>query len=98
VAGEVVHLYATGLGAVTPPLATGAVTPSGTLYRANVPLTCSIGDQPAEVLFAGLAPGTVGVNQVDIRVPAGLSGWQNVFCNAAWGRIPVGMRQTPPHR
>jgi uncharacterized protein (TIGR03437 family) len=97
-AGEVVHLYATGLGAVTPALATGAVTPAGTLYRANVPLTCSVGGQAAEVLFAGLAPATVGVNQVDVRVPAGLSGWQNVFCNAAWGRIPVGARQAPPHR
>jgi uncharacterized protein (TIGR03437 family) len=97
-AGGVVHLYATGLGAVSPPLATGAVTPPGTLYRAQAPLSCTVGAQPAEVLFAGLAPGGVGVDQLDLRVPPGLTGWQIVVCGGAWGQIPVGVRQAPPHR
>ena len=74
--GEIVHFYFTGLGAVAPPIATGAVTPVGTtLYRVQTPLTCQFrlagSNQtfPADILFAGLAPGTVGVEQVDMRVP-----------------------------
>ena len=72
--GEVVHLYLTGLGAVAPSIATGATTPVGTLYRLQTPLTCLFRQDaqefPADVLFVGLAPGMVGVEQMDVRVPA----------------------------
>jgi uncharacterized protein (TIGR03437 family) len=71
--GEIVHLYFTGLGAVAPPVATGAVTPVGTLYQLQTPLTCGFSQGstffPADILFAGLAPETIGVEQVDMRVP-----------------------------
>jgi len=37
---------------------------------AAVAVTATIGGQPANVLLAGLAPGLVGVDQLDLRVPA----------------------------
>ncbi len=36
-------------------------------------VTVTIGGARAEVLFAGLAPGLVGVYQVDVRVPEGMA-------------------------
>jgi uncharacterized protein (TIGR03437 family) len=73
--GEIVHLYFTGLGAVAPAIATGAVTPVGTLYQLQTPpLTCQFIQGKnmfaAKILFAGLAPGMIGVEQVDMQVPA----------------------------
>jgi uncharacterized protein (TIGR03437 family) len=72
--GEIVHLYATGLGAVAPSIATGAVTPVGTLYVIQTPLTCDFrqGAQtfPADIIFDGLAPEMIGIEQVDVRIPA----------------------------
>ncbi len=88
-AGEVVHFYLTGLGPVSPPVATGAITPADVLHRVTTPLSCSLyeprsGGAAAEanVLFAGLAPGMIGVDQVDIAIPAGLSGPVTITCQA----------------
>jgi uncharacterized protein (TIGR03437 family) len=67
--GEVVLIYCTGLGAVNPPLLSGTATPSnGTLYTASTP-TVSIGGSNAFVSFAGLAPGFVGLYQINAVVP-----------------------------
>ncbi len=66
--GEVIHLYATGLGPVTQPQQTG-VPASG-----PVPLVeqrpCTDG---STLLYAGLAPGLIGYYQVDARLPASLT-------------------------
>ncbi len=71
--GEIVHFYVTGLGAVSPLIATGAVTPVGTLYPLARPPVCTVHykypSEPADILFVGLAPGTIGVEQMDVRVP-----------------------------
>ena len=77
--GEVLHLYFTGLGAVTPSIATGAVTPSGVLYGLKTKFSCTfplLGFPPlyAAIYFAGLAPGMIGVDQVDLQLPNQLSG------------------------
>lgn len=70
--GEYVHLYATGLGPVTPRVATGAVSPDVPLARASIACQWNLngGPRPAEVLFAGLAPGLIGYYQLTVRVPA----------------------------
>ncbi len=69
--GEVVLIYCTGLGAVNPTLASGTATPSnGTLYNAATVPTVSIGGSNAVVSFAGLAPGFVGLYQVNAVVPS----------------------------
>jgi enamine deaminase RidA (YjgF/YER057c/UK114 family) len=78
--GEIIHLYASGLGPVTPQLPDGAVAPASPLSRTVNPVTCgAMGASgsmiPLAVLFAGLAPGQTGVFQLDVELlgslPAG---------------------------
>ncbi len=70
-AGEVVVLYCTGLGAVTPAGSTGALASSTTLSYTDITPTVSIGGTQANVAFSGLAPGLVGLYQINLTVPAG---------------------------
>jgi uncharacterized protein (TIGR03437 family) len=67
--GEFVSLYCTGLGAVTnrPPL--GGSSPSGPLASTTATPTVTVGDVNATVSFSGLAPGYVGLYQVNVRIP-----------------------------
>jgi uncharacterized protein (TIGR03437 family) len=66
----VVLIYCTGLGAVTNQPPTGWPAPSDPLARTIEP-TVTIGGVPATVQFSGLAPGYVGLYQVNAQVPAG---------------------------
>jgi adhesin/invasin len=47
--------------------------------------TAAIVGQSAEVLFAGLAPGYVGVGQVDVVVPSGLPAGEHMLVIAIGG-------------
>ncbi len=71
--GEVVIVWATGLGATNanPPVATGEASPSPPNPPARVveAVTAFAGGVPATVEFAGLTPGLVGLYQVNVRVP-----------------------------
>jgi uncharacterized protein (TIGR03437 family) len=68
--GGYVSVYCTGLGAVTDPPATGlAASTSGALSTTLTMPNVTIGSIPAEVSFSGLAPGLVGVYQVNVKVP-----------------------------
>jgi len=74
--GEVLHLYGTGLGSVTPTVETGLLAPSDPLARVVTPVTCSTyaadsSQLDVPVLYAGLAPGLVGYYQLSIRIPVG---------------------------
>lgn len=71
-AGDVLILYATGLGAVNPTVANGANSVDQ-LRRTNVTPSVTIGGVQAQVLFSGLTPQFTGVNQVNIVVPAGVT-------------------------
>jgi uncharacterized protein (TIGR03437 family) len=73
VAGEYVQIYCTGLGAVTPPVATGAAAPSNPVSIANNSVAVYIDGVAAPVVFAGLAPSFAGLYQINIRIPAGLA-------------------------
>jgi uncharacterized protein (TIGR03437 family) len=74
-AGSVVVLYATGAGQTSPLLPDGAVVTADALPLPLLPVGVTIGGQTADVLYAGGAPGLVaGVLQVNVRVPAGMSG------------------------
>jgi uncharacterized protein (TIGR03437 family) len=67
--GSLVAVYLTGQGMVEPPVANGEPAPSYPLAHTSYPVTATIGGQPADVLFAALCPGSVGVFQIKIRVP-----------------------------
>lgn len=71
VAGEFAFFYAAGLGAVTNAPTTGAAAGNTSEVRSRVRVT--LGGQPCEVQFAGLAPGFAGVYQVNFRVPSGIA-------------------------
>ena len=68
--GEVVVLYATGLGPISQAPRTGMPALSSPLSLTAFPPVVTVGGIGADVLFSGLAPGFVGLNQVNIRVPA----------------------------
>jgi uncharacterized protein (TIGR03437 family) len=71
IGSEAFILYATGLGATDPPAVAGepgaSVEP---LNRIAGQVEVYVGDVKAEVQYAGLAPGFVGVYQINVQPPA----------------------------
>jgi uncharacterized protein (TIGR03437 family) len=67
-------MYATGVGEMNPPGINGQIT-SSTPYPVPVlPVKVLIDNQPADVLYAGAAPGFVqGLIQINVRMPAAAS-------------------------
>jgi uncharacterized protein (TIGR03437 family) len=74
--GEVVAIYATGLGLVNGSVANGAAAQQA--LQALVSPWITIGGVPATVLYAGLAVGFVGLYQIDAIIPAGAPLGDNV--------------------
>ena len=69
--GELVHLYLVGGGPVTVPVATGVPNPIEPLSRITTPISVITTTQiPLEVPFIGLAPGLLGLWQMDVYLPA----------------------------
>ena len=67
---QIIVLYATGEGLNDPAAQTGL--PAAPPYpKPILPVTVTIGDYPAEIVWAGSAPGLVGVLQINVRVPGG---------------------------
>ena len=69
--GEFIEIYCTGLGAVSNQPATGAAAQASPLSRTSTTPTVTIGGVFAQVDFSGLAPGAVGLYQVNVQVPGG---------------------------
>ncbi len=72
-AGDVIVIYCSGLGPVSPPVADGVGTPSDALRPTNNPVTLTIGGVAVTVIFAGLTPGFTGLYQVNAVIPAGIT-------------------------
>jgi uncharacterized protein (TIGR03437 family) len=70
--GSVIQIFATGAGETTPALAAGEAAPTGgsPLVLTKVQPTVTIGGKNAKVQFSGMAPGFVGVWQINAEVPA----------------------------
>lgn len=69
IAGSVITLYMTGQGLLDNPVPNGAAAPVSPLSHPALPVRATIGGMDAEVLFAGMTPGLVGVMQVNVAVP-----------------------------
>jgi uncharacterized protein (TIGR03437 family) len=63
-AGDTVELYATGLGQTSPN--------NGLDYAVQQP-TVTVGGVACPVVFAGAAPGFIGLDQINCTIPAGLT-------------------------
>jgi uncharacterized protein (TIGR03437 family) len=74
--GSVVALYVTGAGLTTPASVDGLITGQTAVQNYPVPmlpLSVTIDGLPAQVIYAGAAPGMVaGVLQINVVVPAGV--------------------------
>jgi uncharacterized protein (TIGR03437 family) len=75
--GETLVLYATGLGPVTPDILSGRDSLDQLRSTVTMPVV-TIGGTQATVVFSGLAPQFVGVNQLNVTVPGGVTVGGNV--------------------
>ncbi len=69
VPGQPIEIFATGLGAVSNPPSTGAPASAAPLSQLTAQVEVSIAGRPAQVTFAGLAPGFAGLYQVNALIP-----------------------------
>lgn len=71
--GDVIIVYATGLGPVRGSVATGMPAPTDRAIEIEGRIRCRFFpyETEAETLFAGLAPGLTGIYQVNFRLPEG---------------------------
>jgi uncharacterized protein (TIGR03437 family) len=81
--GEVIALFATGLGDVDHAQATGKTAGSSPPVRTLIVPQVTIAGVPASVQFSGLAPGFAGLYQLNVAVPP----------DAAAGDLPVVISQ-----
>jgi uncharacterized protein (TIGR03437 family) len=75
--GETVQIFLTGLGATSPAVKEGSAGPTSPLATAVTP-DVYIDNQPAKVVFAGLAPTLGGLYQLNVTIPSGVTSGSNV--------------------
>jgi uncharacterized protein (TIGR03437 family) len=66
--GSIVVLFANGTGRLTSPRSEGTPA-SGSLGVPVLPVSVRIAGQPAQILYAGEAPGLAGVTQINLQLP-----------------------------
>jgi uncharacterized protein (TIGR03437 family) len=77
-AKDVIAIYCTGLGPVNPAVAEGVAASSTVLSRTVTEVTATVGGIPSTVNFAGLAPSFIGLYQVNVVIPDGVTPGDNV--------------------
>ncbi len=88
--GEYAFFYASALGAVSNQPQTGAAAPVSPLPIATSNVRVMLAGMQCDVPFAGLAPGFVGVYQVNFRVPANVpSGSQDLVVSSDTAASPT---------
>jgi uncharacterized protein (TIGR03437 family) len=82
--GDFVFVYVSGLGPVSNQPRDGEGGPATPLASTTSPVPVTLGALPCEVQYAGLAPGLVGVYQVNFRIPAAVaSGLQDLVVSGS---------------
>ena len=72
---EIITIYLVGMGDTNPPVATSNPSPGAEpLARITLPVTVTIGGRTASQIYAGLTPFAVGLYQITLTVPSGISG------------------------
>lgn len=102
-AGSVVQLFLTGQGVTTPRVETGALAPGVAPFPLpDQDVVILIDGQRAEILFAGLAPGSIGLLQVNARIPLTVAPSDRVLVGARIGTaglpqaLLIAVKAAPP--
>jgi uncharacterized protein (TIGR03437 family) len=83
--GEILTLYASGLGPTRPGVEPGQPFPAGSAHLCNSPVDVLVNGKPGDVHYCGGYPGAIDRYQVNFRVPEGVaSGSASVQLTAAW--------------
>jgi uncharacterized protein (TIGR03437 family) len=91
-AGSVIQLYLTGQGFLNAKVETGALAPTTPPFPAPVePVGVNMDGFQAKVDFSGLAPGYVGLTQVNAEIPRGITPSNHVRVV-----VGVGFNQSAP--
>ncbi len=69
--GSTIQIFATGAGVTNPPVPSGVTAPSSPLSLTPELPFVTIDGVPAPVRYSGLAPGFVGLWQINVAVPTG---------------------------
>ncbi|MBI2679445.1 MAG: hypothetical protein HYX25_00385 [Candidatus Solibacter usitatus] len=85
--GDTLVIYATGMGRTTLPIAAGMPGPVDPLLAVAVEPEVTLGGVALPVLFAGLAPGMVGVDQINVTVPSWAPTGMSVVLRIVQGTI-----------
>jgi len=67
---DTLTIYVTGMGGTTPAIQTGQAAPANPLSWASVAPVITLGGATLSIGYAGLAPGEVGVYQINATVPS----------------------------
>jgi uncharacterized protein (TIGR03437 family) len=67
--GDSIVIWATGLGRTSPPIDSGLPAPSDPLAGAVIATNVVLGGVSLDVQYAGLAPGSIGLYQINATVP-----------------------------
>lgn len=84
-AGEIVTLFASGLGPTKPGVDPGQPFTASPLQVVNSPVQVLVNGNPGDVLYAGGYPGAVDGYQVNFRIPDGTTpGKASIQLSSAW--------------
>jgi uncharacterized protein (TIGR03437 family) len=71
--GRVLTVFLTGIGRVTPEIASGESAPLDRLHKAVASASATLGGIDAQIQFLGLTPGFVGLAQANVLIPDAVS-------------------------
>ncbi|MDQ2950617.1 MAG: hypothetical protein M3Y27_32580 [Acidobacteriota bacterium] len=78
-AGEILTLFASGLGPTRPGVELGQPCTADPVQVVNSPIEVLVNGKPSEVLYAGGYPGALDRYQVNFRLPDGISEARSLF-------------------